>query len=484
MRKWTKSACVVLAWSILPVLVVIGTRGFERPAQASTTNASNISNSSSIRSATLTDEPGTLASVAAAPATTPTATWVVRPGQTLSGIAAAAKVPGGWQALYAANRQLIGSDPNAIMAGARLTLPGAAQPTRTTVRAGDTLSGIAAELGLTGGWQALYAANRKLIGPNPNAISAGTTLTVPRPAASGQPPVAGKPDGRPANGHPAVSPPAPASTPTHHRISHTETVPAVSTPQSDGAWSAGIMPDWLKLTLLMAALLTTLAFIAEPVAALSRRRHAARTVRARTATPGSGTGGAESSTPGRTPGRTDAPATTPLAPGTPPPVSPAAGPSGPARRQGDLGASPTAPGRTVATPASQGLGGWRPAAQGPADRAPDAPAGADKPAPVPDAAKDGVGTPPRLGQLSPAQQAPGGRDDPAESAAERAALIVQAEHERLVVTYSVRDHTVYLLTPPGEDPRTVLRAARLVVPEHAYQDLAGHLGIQAGWRLL
>jgi hypothetical protein len=77
-----------------------------------------------------------------------------------------------------------------------------------------------------------------------------------------------------------------------------------------------------------------------------------------------------------------------------------------------------------------------------------------------------------------------GEEDPGESVAEQAARIVQAEHERLVVTYSVRDHTVYLLTPPGEDPRTVLRAARLVVPEHTYQELAGHLGITPGWRLL
>ena len=58
----------------------------------------------------------------------------------------------------------------------------------------------------------------------------------------------------------------------------------------------------------------------------------------------------------------------------------------------------------------------------------------------------------------------------------KTARIVQADHERLIVTYSVSDNTVYLLTPPGEDPRAVLRAARLVLPEDTYEELAGHLG--------
>jgi hypothetical protein len=69
---------------------------------------------------------------------------------------------------------------------------------------------------------------------------------------------------------------------------------------------------------------------------------------------------------------------------------------------------------------------------------------------------------------------------PAERAAKKARIIL-ADHERLVVTYCARDHTVYVLTPPGENPRAVLRAARLVVPEQAYEQLAGHLGVPAAW---
>jgi hypothetical protein len=67
----------------------------------------------------------------------------------------------------------------------------------------------------------------------------------------------------------------------------------------------------------------------------------------------------------------------------------------------------------------------------------------------------------------------------------RQSRIVVADHDRLVVTYSARDDVVYLLRPPGEDPRTVLRAARLVLHDEIYRELAGYLGVppswQAGW---
>ena len=67
-------------------------------------------------------------------------------------------------------------------------------------------------------------------------------------------------------------------------------------------------------------------------------------------------------------------------------------------------------------------------------------------------------------------------------AAEKARIVL-ADHERLIVTYCARDHAVYVLTPPGEDPRAVLRAARLVLPEDTYEDLAGHLGVPSAWPL-
>ena len=48
-------------------------------------------------------------------------TYVVRSGDTLSKIAAAKQVDGGWKALYAANRAVVES-PDLIFPGERLTL--------------------------------------------------------------------------------------------------------------------------------------------------------------------------------------------------------------------------------------------------------------------------------------------------------------------------------------------------------------------------
>ena len=59
------------------------------------------------------------------------------------------------------------------------------------------------------------------------------------------------------------------------------------------------------------------------------------------------------------------------------------------------------------------------------------------------------------------------------------AHIVLADYDRLVVTRNMRDETVYVLRPPGEDPRTILRVARLVLPEGSYGELAKQLGMPA-----
>ncbi|WP_372344445.1 transglycosylase family protein [Streptomyces sp. KL116D] len=50
--------------------------------------------------------------------------YTVVGGDTLSGIADSRKVPGGWSRLYAANRSTIGADPDLIVPGQRLTVPG------------------------------------------------------------------------------------------------------------------------------------------------------------------------------------------------------------------------------------------------------------------------------------------------------------------------------------------------------------------------
>ena len=86
MRVWTKSACVVLAWGLLLTLPVAGMAGSVPRAQAS------IRIASSTTEVTLDVTPAF--PTAAKPAAT-AARYVVRPGDTLSGIAAALDVRGG-----------------------------------------------------------------------------------------------------------------------------------------------------------------------------------------------------------------------------------------------------------------------------------------------------------------------------------------------------------------------------------------------------
>jgi LysM repeat protein len=339
-----KSACAVLAWSILVVLVAAGMKGSVSPAQA------NIRTASSTTQITL----ASTLSVAAAPKTVarPGSRYAVRPGDTLSGIAARFAVRGGWPALYAANRPLIGSDPNVIHTGTVLVLPGRVAPARYTVAAGDTLAGIAAMFAVRGGWQALYAANRRVIGPDPNTIRPGTVLTVRRPAAPA--PLATRP------GHPHPVPPPPSAGSGHR--------PA---PTGTGAPAASGMPQWLKTMLLAAGLVVGAAFLAEPVLLVLRRRRRRASARA---------------------------------------------------------------------------------------------------AAVPEQAREPVLVPsPRDGR----------EPDPGRPAAEEGGIVL-ADYDRVVVTQSLHDGAVYVLRPPGADPRVILRAARLVLPEDPYEELADQLGVPAG----
>ena len=73
------------------------------------------------------------------------------------------------------------------------------------------------------------------------------------------------------------------------------------------------------------------------------------------------------------------------------------------------------------------------------------------------------------------------RPRPARPDADDAPRIVLADYERLVVTHSRHDGTVYVLRPPDADPRAILLAARLVLAQDRYEELAGHLGVPAHW---
>ena len=224
MRAWTTSACVVLAWTLmLAALAAAGLTGSARPAQA-TTRTTHSTNSTatiltSIHSPAAPAAPTTPAAPTAprapaepaapapaapaasaaraaapagpavtgpGPATSPVTRYVVQPGDTLSAIAARFGIQGGWPPLYASNLKVIGWNPDVLHPGTVLVLPGPARA-RYTITAGDTLSAIAAGLGIAGGWPALYAANRQVIGSNPDALQPGTVLHLPHPATAPHP---------------------------------------------------------------------------------------------------------------------------------------------------------------------------------------------------------------------------------------------------------------------------------------------------------
>lgn len=88
----------------------------------STTHASTHPSATPSRAAqaAATTHAATHAATAAATHAVGTGSYTVKPGDTLSGIAAAAHLQGGWQQLYAENHSTVGSDPNLIYPGQHL----------------------------------------------------------------------------------------------------------------------------------------------------------------------------------------------------------------------------------------------------------------------------------------------------------------------------------------------------------------------------
>ncbi|WP_327302705.1 LysM peptidoglycan-binding domain-containing protein [Streptomyces sp. NBC_01298] len=78
---------------------------------------------------------------------------------------------------------------SATTAGAAET---AIAPTTYSVVSGDTLSKIAAEHSIGGGWQKLYEANKGIVGANPSAIRPGLKLNLTTAAAPAAAPAAAK----------------------------------------------------------------------------------------------------------------------------------------------------------------------------------------------------------------------------------------------------------------------------------------------------
>jgi len=117
------------------------------------------------------------------PGTQPVRTYVVRRGDTLSGIARAQLGNANrWTEIFLLNRKVI-RHPDRIFAGQVLVLP-PAQPTGPiprlyVVRRGDTLSGIAkSQLGNANRWPEIFARNRDIIA-NPDRIIPDQVLVLP-----------------------------------------------------------------------------------------------------------------------------------------------------------------------------------------------------------------------------------------------------------------------------------------------------------------
>lgn len=109
---------------------------------------------------------------APAPAPAPSNTYVVRPGDSLSGIAASHGLT--LAQIEALNPQI--TNPNMIYPGQTINLGGGSRPQNPTytIHAGDTLSGIASKFGLS--LQQIEAMNPQI--HNPNLIFAGQVINV------------------------------------------------------------------------------------------------------------------------------------------------------------------------------------------------------------------------------------------------------------------------------------------------------------------
>src|SRR5580704_8022998 len=248
-----------------------------------------------------------------------------------------------------------------------------AQPApRYVVRSGDSLSSIAAARAVRGGWQALYAANRKVIGPDPDVIHPGTVLVV-LPGGPGRP-VTAPSSPRPAGHHQAQ--PAPSA--THAVRPHPAPSARTTAPAPAG------MPQWLRIMLLAAGLLIGAAFLAELVLAIARRRR-----------------------------------------------RPAAANVQPENAQSENAQSENVQPENAMTESAMTESA------------------------MPETVSP---SPPRSCRR-----------------------FVLADYDRLVVTHNKADDMVCVLRPPGEDPRAILRVARLVLPEDPYEELAEQLGVPASW---
>lgn len=183
------------------------------PALAQAAQPSTVATTTTV-STTTTASP--ITSLPRTPSTPATTTYTVKAGDTLSKIAQLhLGDPERWHELVTLNPH-IADHPDLIYAGTVLTLPTTPQPGPTrpyTVKAGDTLSGIAQrEMGDAAKYPQIFEASRSTLQPggiylsDPDQIDVGQTLTIPGPRAAAAPPQTKEPV-------PAAAAPTPPTTP-------------------------------------------------------------------------------------------------------------------------------------------------------------------------------------------------------------------------------------------------------------------------------
>ncbi|MEY9965152.1 hypothetical protein ABIA33_003194 [Streptacidiphilus sp. MAP12-16] len=271
---WSQRSAAGLLGAIFAVLPVGAAFASAVPASTATTTATGA------RSAPVTGRPTDTASAVPHAATAEEPHYTVRaarPAETLWSIALAQLGDGTrWKDIALLNEgRVVGADGSVFRADAALrpgwTLAMPAAPVEVTVHAGDTLSRIADEHHLPGGWEALYAANHRVIGTDPDLIRPGQQLRLPSAPGSANgngsggrsvsPAVASRTAAQPQGAHPeaahpgAVSPgavppellrpeaaqlgaAAPARAPTGHRSADSTALPAVG---AAGLLAAGLV---------------------------------------------------------------------------------------------------------------------------------------------------------------------------------------------------------------------------------------------------
>ncbi|WP_097868027.1 transglycosylase family protein [Streptomyces sp. rh34] len=159
-------------------------------------------------------------------------TCSVRAGLTRGGDAPGAAPEAGTDTQSAGSRPVRAAAPQSAPPRQPQTRPAEATPTHVpgkrdsyTVASGDSLSGIASAQRVRGGWQGLYAANRAVVGDDPDLILPGQRLSLDRSRAAkaGE----GKSFGQPAR---RAAPKPPAATPEAKKADQRKAEPKKEAP--------------------------------------------------------------------------------------------------------------------------------------------------------------------------------------------------------------------------------------------------------------